>query len=352
MLSSCWRGFSSVKAIEVVKHSFPDIDDRGRFEVLVRVRPEGLEYLAIRALQGHNRNLMSEEIDLRAMHQAFHFLCDEWEPSLTTSEARAMASFQEGDARRKCGQGSLVAATQCWPVCHRPPTHDPGRVLLQTPDWLSSGFLIYAIGKCLWINRSYELTRARVGKAAKDYALQNETGPVFSTDLADRPPEAGASGITECISDLSGLYPIDSETLGWVEFLGTATIYPVLHISGRRMSPALMIAPSALSRTVPWMGRGRNGLLMLRCGSPERTLLSLLREASNAVIILFASTCASLSTLATLRWSTASCFARNAAASSSIPAMSLNSLSLLICRRKPCKEGALLASCISFRMKA
>ena len=34
ILSSCWRNFSSLKAIEVVKYSYSDKDDRGRFEVL------------------------------------------------------------------------------------------------------------------------------------------------------------------------------------------------------------------------------------------------------------------------------------------------------------------------------
>ena len=99
ILSSCWRNFSSVKAIEVVKYSYSDKDDRGRFEVLVRVHPHGLEYLAIRCFQGHNRNLISEESDLKAIHKDFHFLCNEWEPSLTSFPVVGVTGYTCGGDR-------------------------------------------------------------------------------------------------------------------------------------------------------------------------------------------------------------------------------------------------------------
>ena len=93
--------------------------------------------------------------------------------------------------------------------------------VLQTPDWISNRFFMYAIdrrtGKCVWINRSYELTRSRVGKAVKAYQETGVVGKVFNDDLATQAAEASSTCIYEYVSQM---YPIDNETLNWVEFLG------------------------------------------------------------------------------------------------------------------------------------
>ena len=275
ILSSCWRNFSSVKAIEVVKYSYSDKDDRGRFEVLVRVHPHGLEYLAIRCFQGHNRNLISEESDLKAIHKDFHFLCNEWEPSLTSFPVVGVTGYtcDKWDSTPKVGYHatfwsnfpnlvayglvpggvtlggstgrafSMMAKAPIWlresNAGLRPGAEvefaidlqlaalegvrifETKNDVLQTPDWISNRFFMYAIdrrtGKCVWINRSYELTRSRVGKAVKAYQETGVVGKVFNDDLATQAAEASSTCIYEYVSQM---YPIDNETLNWVEFLG------------------------------------------------------------------------------------------------------------------------------------
>ena len=275
ILSSCWRNFSSLKAIEVVKFSHSDKDDRGRFEVLVRVHPQGLEYLAIRCFQGHNRNLISEESDLKAIHRDFHFLCSEWEPSLTTFPVVGVTGYtcDKWDSMPKVGYHatfwsnfpnlvayglvpggvtlggstgrafSMMATSPIWlresNAGLRPGAEvefaidlqlaalegvrifETKNDVLQTPDWVSNRFFMYAIdrrtGKCVWFNRSYELTRSRVGKAVKAYQETGVVGDVFNSDLANQAAEASSSCVYEYISQM---YPIDNETLDWVEFVG------------------------------------------------------------------------------------------------------------------------------------
>ena len=263
ILSSCWRNFSSVKAIEVVKYSYSDKDDRGRFEVLVRVHPHGLEYLAIRCFQGHNRNLISEESDLKAIHKDFHFLCNEWEPSLTSFPVVGVTGYtcDKWDSMPKVGYHatfwsnfpnlvayglvpggvtlggstgrafSMMAKAPIWLresfAGLRPGAEvefaidlqlaalegvrifETKNDVLQTPDWISNRFFMYAIdrrtGKCVWINRSYELTRSRVGKAVKAYQETGVVGNVFNDDLATQAAEASSTCIYEYVSqsDLS-----------------------------------------------------------------------------------------------------------------------------------------------------
>ncbi|CAE7728552.1 unnamed protein product, partial [Symbiodinium microadriaticum] len=210
ILPSCWRNFSSLKAIEVVKFSHSDKDDRGRFEVLVRVHPHGLEYLAIRCFQGHNRNLISEESDLKAIHRDFHFLCSEWEPSLTSFPVVGVTGYtcDKWDSMPKVGYHAtfwsnfpnLVAFGLV-----------PGGVTLGG----STGRAFSMMAKSpIW---SYELTRSRVGKAVKAYQETGVVGNVFNSDLATQAAEASSSCIYEYISQM---YPIDNETLDWVEFIG------------------------------------------------------------------------------------------------------------------------------------
>eukprot|EP00439_Symbiodinium_sp_Y106_P083985 s17_g24.t1 len=94
--------------------------------------------------------------------------------------------------------------------------------VLQTPDWLSNRYLMYAYdrrtGKPVWFNRSYELTRARVSKAREAYLKTGELNNVFNAELIDRAAEADAN----CILDYTErLYPIENANLGWAEFVGT-----------------------------------------------------------------------------------------------------------------------------------
>ena len=70
-----WRGLRSEQIYEVVKFSYSDKDDSGRFELRVLHLPQRAKVHGIRAFQGHCRDLVSGGTDLVDMHRDSRQLC-------------------------------------------------------------------------------------------------------------------------------------------------------------------------------------------------------------------------------------------------------------------------------------
>ena len=110
--------------------------------------------------------------------------------------------------------------------------------VLQTPDWLSNRYLMYAYdrrtGKPVWFNRSYELTRARVSKAREAYLKRasSTTCSTLSSLTARRKLTRIASLTTP-----RGCTQIENANLGWAGFVGTfMDITRPSHLRRRRYS--------------------------------------------------------------------------------------------------------------------
>ena len=275
-LSMQWRNLKPDQIFEAVKFSHSDKSDNGRFELKVLRLPQSAEVHGIRAFQGHSRDLVSEETDLVEMHKDYYVLCDGYTPTMYARPPVGVTGFTHETWDRMYPIGyhatywnnfSNIVATGLVPggvtlggssgraftMMARLPQWErpnnaglrPGaevefaidlqlaclegcRILmtkndvLQTPDWLSNRYLMYAYdrrtGKPVWFNRSYELTRARVSKAREAYLKTGELNNVFNAELIDRAAEADAN----CILDYTErLYPIENANLGWAEFVGT-----------------------------------------------------------------------------------------------------------------------------------
>ena len=334
ILSSCWRNFSSLKAIEVVKFSHSDKDDRGRFEVLVRVHPHGLEYLAIRCFQGHNRNLISEESDLKAIHRDFHFLCSEWEPSLTSFPVVGVTGYtcDKWDSMPKVGYHatfwsnfpnlvafglvpggvtlggstgrafSMMAKSPIWlresNAGLRPGAEVESPLISSSRPWKGSAFL----------RRRMMFSRHQTGFRTGSSCTPSTVAPANafgSTGRMSSPaPEwerllrrirrlaswVMSSTVTSLLrrrkpalraSMNTSLRCIPSTTRRSIgsNSSATTTICRDPHTSGRRVFSTSMLATSPLRGTALSRERGRNGPLMLRYGIPEPGSPSLLSDA-------------------------------------------------------------------------
>ena len=239
-LSQMWRGLRVENVVDALLHN-----DKLRFEIKVNF---GLNKLvvfhAIRAIQGHNATLLSDETDLNDTHAAVYHLAESWFPTLkdrppvgtegiksemwtempplgyhSTKWSSFGSIVENGLIPGGCGataEGArnflMMSPIPAWErrdhqgvrenaeiefvVDLQLAALDGVRILrtkadaVETPDWLSNRYLIYAYERKsltpIWHNRVYEQLRVRVHKARKDFLAGREPGPIYEEHVLRR----------------------------------------------------------------------------------------------------------------------------------------------------------------------